>query len=193
MSEELSWVTWWAFPWRNAHIDWLTQTGFVETPALSRSHHRRVSSLFGIEPGLPPASSSALLQLVLSTAQQRDLVLILVNEVYNTPHDKRLNQDQLLWCQRLAKALPPGPVSARIDEPLHYLRAWVSPAIWQRLRLGFARPRVLELEQHPKPADTHGRLDTLWQATIWRAASATVNGAPHAPQENPNHVLRPQD
>ena len=193
MSEDLSWATWWALPWKHAHIDWLTQTGFVDAAALSRSHHRRVSSLFGIEPELPPAASSALLHLVLSSAQQRDLVLILVNEVYNAPHDKRLNQEQLLWCQRLAKALPPGPASSSIDDPLQYLRAWVAPAIWQRLRVCFARPRVLELERHPKPADTHGRLDTLWQATVWRATSPTVDNTLRASQENSQHVLRPQD
>ncbi|NVZ73141.1 type III secretion protein [Pseudomonas costantinii] len=113
--------------------------------------------------------------------------------MYNAPRDSRLNQDQLLWCQRLAKALPTGPISMSIDDPLQYLRTWVAPAIWQRLRLNFARPRVLELEHHPKLADTHGRLDTLWQAAIWRATSTTVDDSLRAPREKPNHVLRPQN
>ncbi|UXZ23595.1 type III secretion protein [Pseudomonas sp. YeP6b] len=193
MSEDLSWIRWWAFPWKNAHIDWLTQTGFVDTTALSYSHHSRVSSLFGIEPELPPLTSPALLQLVLSSAQQRDLVLTLVSEVYNARHDSRLNQDQRLWCQRLAKALPPSSIPVGIEDPLHALRAWVSPEIWRRLRLSFARPTVLEVEQHPELADTHGRLDTLWKATIWRATSTAVGDAPHAPNEKSDHVLRPQD
>ncbi|WP_099235376.1 type III secretion protein [Pseudomonas sp. ICMP 460] len=193
MSEDLSWARWWAFPWENAHVDWLTQTGFVETTALSRSHHGRVGSMFEIEPELPPPTSAALLKLVLSRAQQQELVLELVNEVYNAPPDSRLNQEQLLWCQRLAKALPTGPIPLAVGDPLHYLRAWVPPVIWQRLRLSFARPRVLELEQKPKLADTHGRLDTLWQATIWRATSTPVDDALRAPRENSNHVLRPQD
>lgn len=193
MSEALSWVRWWAFPWEDAHIDWLTKTGFVETPALSRSHHGRVSSLFGIEPALPPPTSAALLQLVLSDAQQRDLALTLVNEVYNAPRDSRLNQDQILWCQRLSKALPPDPIPVSIDDPLHYLRAWVGPLLWQRLRLRFARQRVLELEQHPRLADTHSRLDTLWKATIWRATATGIDEAQRAPREKPEHVLRPQD
>ncbi|WP_416364427.1 type III secretion protein [Pseudomonas sp. NFX183] len=193
MSDDLSWVKWWAFPWRNAHIDWLTQTGFVETAALSRAYHRRVSSLFGIAPELAPPTSPALLQWVLSRAQQRDLALTLVNEVYNAPHDSRLNQEQLLWCQRLAKALPTGSAPVNVDDPLHYLRAWVAPNVWQRLRLNFARPRVLALEQHSRLADTHGRLDTLWKATIWRATSTAVDDAPPAPREKPNHVLRPHD
>ncbi|MPR01487.1 type III secretion protein [Pseudomonas sp. MAFF 212408] len=193
MSEDLSWARWWAFPWENAHVDWLTQTGFVETTALSRSHHGRVSSMFEIAPELPPPTSAALLKLVLSRAQQQELVLELVNEVYNAPPGSQLNQEQLLWCQRLAKALPTGPTPEAVGDPLHYLRAWVPPVIWQRLRLSFARPRVLELEQKPKLADTHGRLDTLWQATIWRATSTPVDDALRAPRENSNHVLRPQD
>ena len=193
MSEALSWVRWWAFPWEDAHIDWLTKTGFVETPALSRSHHGRVSSLFGIEPALPPPTSAPLLQLVLSNAQQRDLALALVNEVYNAPRDSRLNQDQILWCQRLSKALPPDPIPVSIDDPLHYLRAWVGPILWQRLRLRFARQRVLELEQHPRLADTHSRLDTLWKATIWRATATSLDEAQRAPCEKSEHVLRPQD
>jgi hypothetical protein len=193
MNEELVWVSWWACPWRNAHVDWLTQTGLVENAALSRSHHDRVSAMFDIRPELAPPLSAAVLQLVLASAQQRDLVLTLVNEVYNAPHDSRLNQEQRLWCQRLAKALPPASTAVSINDPLHYLRAWLAPATWQRLRLSFARPRVLELEQHPKPVDTHGRLDTLWQAAIWRATSTHVEDALHAPHEKSKHVLQPQD
>jgi hypothetical protein len=191
MSDDLSWVKWWACPWQSAHIDWLTHTGFVETAALSRCHHVRASNLFGITPELPPPMSATLLQLVRTSSQQRDLILTLVNEVYNTPHDSRLSQGLLLWCQRLAKALPPGPATLSIDDPLHYLRAWVTPAIWQRLRLSFAHQRVLELEQHPKLEDAHGRLDILWQAAIWRATSTSIDGALRASREISNHVLHP--
>ncbi|MGA9700074.1 type III secretion protein [Pseudomonas sp.] len=193
MSDGLSWARWWAFPWENAHIDWLTHTGFVETAALSRCHHRQVSNLFGIEPELPPPPSAAILQLILSNKLKRDLVLILVNEVYNAPHDSRLNQDQLLWCQRLSKALPPDSIPVSLDDPLHYLRAWVVPTLWKRLRLIFPRQRVLELEQHPTLADAHSRLDTLWKATIWRATANSVDDAARAPREKSEHVLRPQD
>lgn len=193
MSEDLNWARWWAFPWRNAHIDWFTQTGFVETAALSRSHHARVSSLLDIEPELPPPASKVLLQLALASAQQQAYILTLVNEVYNAPHDSRLNQEQRLWCQRLAKALPPTLIPINLNDPLQYLRAWVKPAIWQRLRLNFDLSRVLELEQHPKLADAHGRLDTLWQAAIWRATSPTFDDALRAPREKSNHVLHPYD
>ncbi|MGR3888401.1 type III secretion protein [Pseudomonas sp. 1152_12] len=191
MSDDLSWVKWWACPWESAHIDWLTLTGFVDTAALSRCHHVRASNLFGINPELPPPMSAALLQLVLTSSQQRDLILALVNEVYNAPHDSRLSQEQLLWCQRLAKALPPGPTPLSIDDPLHYLRAWVTPAIWQRLRLSFAHQRVLGLEQYPKMEDAQGRLDILWQAAIWRATSTSLDDALRASREKSNHVLHP--
>ncbi|NIL20248.1 type III secretion protein [Pseudomonas sp. ATCC PTA-122608] len=193
MSENLTWVRWWASPWEKAHQDWRTQTGFVETAVLSRSHHARVSHLFGINPELPPSPSPTLLQLVLICAQQRDLVLILVNEVCNAPGDSGLNQEQLIWCQRLAKALGPDPIPVNVDDPLQYLRAWVAPVIWQRLRLSFARSRILQVEQHPKLTDPHGRLDTLWQAALWRTASNPSDDALRARSENADHVLYPQD
>lgn len=193
MNDDLSWAKWWACPWGSAHTDWLTLTGFVETATLSRSHHVRASNLFGIKPELPPPMSAALLRLVRATPQQRDLILTLVNEVYNAPHDSRLSQEQLLWCQRLAKALPPGPAPLSIDDPLHYLRAWVTPAIWQRLRLSFAHRRVLELDQSPKLEDAQGRLDILWQAAIWRATSTSIDDALHTSREISKHVLHPQN
>ncbi|WP_338486416.1 hypothetical protein VRB68_03295 [Pseudomonas trivialis] len=117
MSDDLNWVRWWAFPWQQAHIDWLTQTGFVDTTALSRSHHGRVSRMFDIQPELPPPLSPALLQLVQIDAQSRDLILTLVNEVYNAPHHSRLNQEQLLWCQRLGQGTATGPDTGKHRRP----------------------------------------------------------------------------
>jgi hypothetical protein len=49
---------------------------------------------------------------------------------------------------------------------------------WQRLRLSFPRPRVLELESLPRLNNAPGRLDTLWQAVLWRATSSTANDVP---------------
>lgn len=182
MNEHLMWVRWWVCPWKNAQRDWCTQNGFVETAALSRAHHEQVSRLFEIEPELPPAPSAPLLQLVLTCSpQQQNLALLLVKEIDNPSRDSRLNRDQHLWCERLTKALAPVPTPVSLDDPLHYLRAWVSPAIWQRLRLSFARHRVLELETHPRLLNPHGRLDTMWQAALWRATSTTFNETPPLP------------
>ncbi|PRA26365.1 type III secretion protein [Pseudomonas poae] len=175
MSKNLAWVRWWACPWQNAHYDWHTHKGFVETAALSRSHHHQLSRLFGIEPQLPPPPCVAVLQLVLARAWQRDLVLQLVKEIGNPSPDSPLNEEHRLWCQRLTKALAPDPIPVSVEDPLHCLRAWVPPAVWQRLRLSFAYHRVLELEKHPRLSTTHGRSDTVWQAALWRATSTTFN------------------
>lgn len=173
MSRELIWVRWWVSPWENAHRDWRTQKSFVKAAALSRGHHHRVSRIFDIEPELPPPPSPPVLQLVLCCSQQQDLALLLVKEVCNPSHDSRLNEEQRLWCQRLTKALAPDTTLVTIDDPLHCLRAWASPSVWQRLRLSFSRHRVLEVETHPRLLTPHGRLDTLWQAALWRATSTT--------------------
>ncbi|PQZ86624.1 MULTISPECIES: type III secretion protein [Pseudomonas] len=174
MNKDLMWVQWWFFPWKDAHHDWYMHSGFVETAMLSRTHHHRVSLLFEIEPELPSRPCDPIVQWVLTcSAPQQDLALLLVKEIDNPSHDNRLNREQHLWCQRLTKALTTDVLfPANVDDPLHYLRAWVSPAIWQRLRLSFARQRVLELESHPRLLNTHGRLDTIWQAALWRATSS---------------------
>lgn len=177
------WVRWWAFPWKNAHRDWSMQNSFVETEVLSRTHHQRVSLLFEIEPELPPRPSAPIFQLLLAcSAPQQDLALLLVKEIDNPSRDSRLNREQHLWCQRLTKAMTPEVLlPVNVDDPLHYLRAWVSPAIWQRLRLSFARQRVLELESHPRLPNPHGRLDTMWQAALWRATSTNLNETQRLP------------
>jgi hypothetical protein len=178
MSRDLTWVRWWASPWENAHRDWRTHGSVEQAAALPRGQHHHVGRLFEIEPELPPPPSAPVLQVVLSCSQQQDLALLLVKEVCNPSHDSRLNEEQRLWCQRLSKALAPEPILANIDDPLHYLRAWVSPAVWQRLRLSFSRHRVIEVEKHPRLLNPHVRLDTLWQAALWRATSTIFDETP---------------
>lgn len=178
MNRDLAWAQWWAYPWKTAHVDWYTHAGFVDTVTLSRSHHHVFSSLFEIEPALAPQPCPPILQLILTSAQQRDFILLLVNEICNPNHDDRLNEEQHTWCQRLSKALAPDPIPQCFEDPLHCLRAWVCPMTWQRLRLSFPRPRVLELESLPRLNNAPGRLDTLWQAVLWRATSSTANDVP---------------
>ncbi|WP_186731503.1 hypothetical protein [Pseudomonas grimontii] len=123
---------------------------------------------------------------------------MLVNGVCHPRQETLLDDEQNLWCQRLIKALSPHPISVDTDAPLHYLRAWVEPAVWQRLRLGFSRCQVLELDQHPRLLDSSGRMNTLWQAAIWRAISTTNNEQRTTTlsvslYEKTDHVLCPQD
>ncbi|WP_206019175.1 type III secretion protein, partial [Pseudomonas viridiflava] len=101
--------------------------------------------------------------------------------ICNPSNDSRVNEELRRWCQRLAKALAPAPILVNVDDPLHCLRAWVSPATWQRLRLSFDRHRVLDVEAYPRLLNAHDRLDTLWQAALWRATSTTVNETPDLP------------
>ncbi|QJI27344.1 type III secretion protein [Pseudomonas sp. ADAK18] len=104
-------------------------------------------------------------------------MLTLIGSVCQAVRDNSLEENEYLWCQRLAKALPPDSLMLNIDDPLQYLRAWVEPAVWQRLRIGFANQRVLGLEKYSNLPDSHGRLNTLWQAVIWRATAMTNDGA----------------
>ncbi len=74
-----------------------------------------------------------------------------------------------LWCQRLARALHTPAWLNQSDDALHLLKAWVEPPVWQRLRLCFARARVMALEQTSSPRIAPSRLDIFWQAVLWRA------------------------
>lgn len=167
MTPQQAWAHWWARPWTHSPHAW---PGLPHT--LCRSRHALASRTLGIAPCLPVEPSPVLLQLILASAPQRDLMLMLVDCVFRPTHLSQLDEEQQMWCLRLAKAMPPDPVLTGIDDPLHSLRAWVEPAVWERLRLLFARPRVRALEQHPRFADSHGRLGTLWQAVIWRVSPA---------------------
>ena len=190
MNEQGQWACWWASPWSRSHQDWWPFD--LDSPAaktLCRGRHERISVELGITPCLPILPSPALLHLVLASTAQRELMLALVDGIYAPQHDSALSMDQREWCAHLSMALP--PTSHKVTEdPLHHLRSWVGPTIWQRLRLSFARQRVQQLESaHQRPAA--GKLDTVWQAVIWRA-SALNNNAP-LPAENLNHALPTPD
>ncbi|MDP9032785.1 MAG: type III secretion protein, partial [Pseudomonadota bacterium] len=107
-----------------------------------------MSTALAITPCLPPSPSPALLHLVQASPPQRDRMLTLIGSVCQPVRDHLLEEDEYLWCQRLAKALPADSRVLNTDDPLQYLRAWVEPAVWQRLRLGFANQRVVDLERY---------------------------------------------
>lgn len=173
MNEPLAWAHWWAIPWRDSHADWrvLEQDSVA---ALSRAQHVRVSTLLGIEPCLPAPLHATVLRLALASTEQLTQMLALLGNTCHRPLDGAVSETQHLWCLRLSKALNPEAMLHADDDPLQLLRAWVSPAIWQRLRLRFSRPRVLKLEEtHAALEDAHSRLDTLWQAIVWRVTTTS--------------------
>ena len=182
MSEHLSWAQWWARPWRSAHDDWRT-LGDPVFNALCLIDAPVNCTVEGITPGLPPAPHPTLLKLALASVSELDFVLDLIDSICRPQTTTALQEDHHLWCKRIAKALPPQTLLPA-DDPLQLLRAWVEPPVWQRLRLRFCFARVLELERSHRPyVGDASRLDTLWQAVVWRMttrASTRLVPAPHA-------------
>ena len=171
--DNLTWAKWWACPWLDSPHDWPPFTpSWPYSKTLCQSQHAAMATALGIAPCLPVEPSPALLQLVLEPAQRRDLILALVGGVYQIKTHTPLSQDLQLWCARLSKALMPNTLKISTEDPLHYLRAWVEPSVWQRLRLSFDRHRVLALEQTPRLSETHDKLETIWKAAIWRTGAS---------------------
>ncbi|AZE87454.1 type III secretion protein [Pseudomonas orientalis] len=184
MHELHAWVNWWACPWDQSRHQWgAFDLNSAAAKALCRSRHELISLALGITPCLPIQPSPALLKMVLASAEQRDLMLLLIDGIYYPHHGSELSTNNRLWCARLSKAMPPASSNTR-EDPLHYLHDWVEPSVWQRLRLSFARRRVQVLESTKAP-EPRGKLDTVWQAAIWRATSATDED----PQADPPGVL----
>lgn len=172
MSEQLEWARWWAFPWKFSHNDWGNFDEYHAQSALCHPRHVFVNTRLGIEPCLPPTPHSTILRLALAPQEQLESMLALLDNVCRPATDSQLSQDQYEWCQRLSKALRPDTLLSGKEDPLQLLRAWVTPAIWQRLRLRFERRRTPPPEEHtPALNDARNRLDTLWQAIVWRATT----------------------
>lgn len=169
MSDHLAWVQWWAFPWKYAHEDWKGQNSKIET--LYQRGRRVPVNLMGVAASLPPAPQPTVLRIALSSNEQLDLALTLVHDTFNPEAAAHLNDSHQLWCLRLSKALPPAMLSPE-DDPLRLLHSWLEPAIWQRIRLRFSRERTSEVEKrHLYLENASSRLDTLWQAVVWRVTS----------------------
>lgn len=179
IKERLAWAQWWAAPWRYAHEDWTSIDKYAAIDSLYRNGVSINLNAIGIAPCLPPAPNPTLLRLVLASSEHLNLMLMLINCTFNPVPTTPLSNDHQLWCMRLSKALPSDTLLP-IDDPLQLLHSWVDPAIWHRLRLRFPYERVLETEKKYLPLENgHGRLDTLWQAFIWRATAMTsVNAHP---------------
>lgn len=170
MSEHLAWVQWWAFPWKDAHADWKGDE-FPAIEALYHSGRLAPGNFNGIAACLPPEPQPTLLRLALATREQLNLALTLIHDTFNPLFDASLSPSHHLWCVRLSKAMPPDMLAPGTD-PLQLLHRWVDPAIWQRLRLRFPRERVRAVEQQQGAIErASNRLNTLWQAVIWRVTT----------------------
>lgn len=172
ISEHLAWAQWWAFPWQYAHQDWIDD----DYPAIAALYHneRRVPGNFaGVPACLPPAPHPTVLRLALATPDQLSLAMTLVHDTFNPDAAAALSENHHQWCIRLSKAMPPDMLLPDAD-PLQLLHRWVDPSIWQRLRLRFPHQRVCEVEKKICSLENaHSRLNTLWQAVVWRVTTMT--------------------
>lgn len=177
MRENLAWAQWWAFPWDYAHEDWKDDK-YQAINALYRSRRLVPSGLTGVVTCLPARPQPAVLHMALASTEQLNMTLALVHDTFNPQAPGLLSDNDHLWCIRLSKALPPDMLSSGA-EPLQLLHSWVEPAIWQRLRLRFSRARVLEVEKNSLSLDTtNNRLNTLWQAVVWRVTTLASDHLP---------------
>lgn len=190
MREHLTWVQWWAFPWKCAHEDWRGDKYRVFM-TLYHCGQSAPISLTGVAPCLPPAPHPTVLRLALASTEQLNLAMALVHNTFSPQAATLLSDSHHLWCLRLSKAFPPAMLSPDAD-PLQLLHNWVDPDIWKRLRLRFPRERVREVERINVPIEKNAvsRLNTLWQAVAWRAtARATDQIHPEPGGEETNDVM----
>lgn len=170
LHEHLVWARWWAFPWESAHEDWKGDDyPVIET--LFRHGQSAPDKLAGYMACLPAEPNTTVIRLALASREQLNLTLALVHDTFNLKDSALLTDSHHQWCMRLAKALPLAILPPGSD-PLQLLHSWVEPATWQRLRLRFPRKCVLEVETTTLLLGMTGnRLDTLWQAVVWRATT----------------------
>lgn len=178
MNDELRWIHWWAHAWATAQGDWLPRglaaMNRASLQSLAHARHQELAQALAIEPCSPPKPNPAHLRFVLAEPHAQQLILQRVEAACRPPPHQQLHEEESLWCQRIAKAMHSECWLTPTDDPLQLLRAWVVPACWQRLRISFARPRILDLE-HAQPLNlSPAKLDALWQAVIWRTLSASL-------------------
>lgn len=184
MNDTDIWLQWWAFAWRHAHPHWPT---LDVLPAEERSAHASASKTFGIAPCLPCPPTAALMQLALAPPSHYDALLQRVEHICRPRLPTALDATQRLWCQRLAWALRAPGWLEPADDVLQLLRAWLTPPVWQRVRLRFAPDRVEALEQQPLVKIAPAKLQTLWQAVLWHQHLVTDIPA----NELPRHADTP--
>lgn len=185
MNEQLAWAQWWAFPWKYAHEDWRSgpHTAIDE---LCQGRLMMPGDFLGVAACLPPPPHSTALRLALASNEELNLALTLVHDTFNPETMSALSDSHHLWCVRLSKALPPAMLAPDAD-PLHLLHSWLAPPIWQRLRLRFSRERTHGIEKrHLRLENANNRLDTLWQAVVWRATS--LSGEPIRPTQTDQEI-----
>jgi hypothetical protein len=176
-----AWVEWWCCSWRWAHPEWqarfLTAEGRVadHCSATERSRHADLLRTLEIEPSQPPALCKDLLRWLALSPLQKDYAMSLTRRIcFSSAYVASLSEEPHdIWCQRFSKALRPGVwLEPGVEDERLLLGAWLGEAFWSRLRLTWAPGDVGELPSALAP----GKLQTLWQAVLWRVESPSSTG-----------------
>lgn len=171
------WVRWWCCTWQWAHPTWRAQFVAGEGDdihrydAVLRSQHSRFLQHVGICADQPPPPNTDVLQwLALTTGQQQEALALvrLICFARGSGATTKLEPNEQ-WCRGVAKALRPGSwLSPEIADGRCLLGAWLGVAHWSRLRLTWPQGEVAEV----LISAPGNKLNTLWQAVLWRIASA---------------------
>lgn len=182
LSPEQRWIRWWTQDfWQQADSSWHHLPFFQLAPELrvrlSRGHQGAIADFLSVSGDLPGKPDERLLMLAQAPRHQLLLMVQLVSEICQHQSATELDEEQLAWCHRITKALRPGlwlPHLMSFIPPANQtavlvLLAPLCPvAGWQRLRLVFDYHAVTQMTALENVLPI-GKLQTLWDAVIWRS------------------------
>ncbi|QXI31248.1 hypothetical protein [Pseudomonas vanderleydeniana] len=195
--QALAWVRWWVASGQGADTSWQLGRASLgpEWQARLRAAPPWVEQHLGLRAAWPEPPNPGLLPLLGLDAGQWQRVLQLAVAVCSGSQSETglvLDEADRTWCRRLGRALQPGHWlpghwhDGGIElQGLRLLRAWVGEPVWQRLRLGFARPMVEAAEQQAFEELPPARLNALWQAVGWYALTFITQGPFHVDPSQP--------
>lgn len=179
-AQALQWVHWWASGWQEADASWRIDELFAQQEralleSAGRVHHAAIARRLGLQTGLPAAPDPVVLRLSEWSGEARLRALLLIAEICGKGRASALQESEMLWCRRVAKALLPGqwlpPAWATGDaasDGLRLLRCRLDEACWRRARLLFAKPMAEAVESSPPAKLPGAKLAALWEAVVWR-------------------------
>ncbi|MBT2375472.1 hypothetical protein [Pseudomonas fluorescens] len=188
-AQELMWVQWWIQLKQFADPSWeLSRIALARKRLPSRlltfieeSAGPGMAGFVVSIVGFPPRPHPRLWPFMFASKGEIQRVLALIVTIcagQGARMREGLHPDDEVWCRRVGKALQPGqwlPQNWQVDDDdifaLRLLRAWVGNAIWERLRLQFSHPRIMQAERVIYEGLPARRLAALWQAVGWYAAT----------------------
>lgn len=173
MNRELLWTRWWCFAWLEADESWIPPELSLVSPQqrqhLAKVYHQSIGRLYGLSAHFPCRAGDTLVDIALADKARLHHLLKLAAATCEPMQDFNLDEHEKQWCERIARGLKPGQWVEGQQDPLCLLRQWIdNEAIWQRLRLRFQRDRIELVQAIPRLSVSAKKLDTFWQAMVWR-------------------------